>query len=195
MAGNRITGTPTAPGDYSVTVRATDSAGASGSASFRWSIKPGSGCDAGEKLANPGFESGATGWTATTNVIGQHAAYGQPPRTGGWNAWLNGWGRTRTDSLAQSVAIPEGCSASLSFYLHIDTAEYTTSVAYDRLTVQIGSTTVAAYSNLDSAAGCQLRTFDVSRFAGQTVTVRFVGVEDATLQTSFVVDDLSVNAS
>ncbi|MFC7613218.1 hypothetical protein ACFQV2_05945 [Actinokineospora soli] len=54
---------------------------------------------------------------------------------------------------------------------------------------------LATYSNLDDAPGYQLRTIDVSRFAGQTVAVSFTGVEDASLQTSFVLDDLAVTAS
>jgi hypothetical protein len=45
------------------------------------------------------------------------------------------------------------------------------------------------------AAGYQLRTVDVSSFAGQTVTLTFTGTEDASLQTSFVVDDTAVTAS
>ncbi|UVS77294.1 S8 family peptidase [Actinokineospora sp. UTMC 2448] len=195
LSGNRITGTLTAVGNHTVTITARDSAGASGSATFRWTVTPGSGCPGGQKLANPGFESGSASWTATANVIGQHGSYGQPPRTGSWNAWLNGWGRTRTDSLAQSVAIPAGCSASLSFHLHIDTDEYTSSVAYDKLTVQVGTTTVKTFSNLDAANGYRLHTVDVSQFAGQTVTVKFTGVEDASLQTSFVLDDLALTAS
>lgn len=40
-----------------------------------------------------------------------------------------------------------------------------------------------------------LKTFDVSSFAGQTVTVKFTGVEDASLQTSFVIDDTAVTLS
>jgi hypothetical protein len=37
-----------------------------------------------------------------------------------------------------------------------------------------------------------LRTFDVSAFRGQTVRIYFLGTEDFTLQTSFVIDDTSV---
>ena len=36
---------------------------------------------------------------------------------------------------------------------------------------------------------------DLSVFAGQTVTVKFTAVEDASLQTSFVLDDTAVTLS
>jgi len=36
--------------------------------------------------------------------------------------------------------------------------------------------------------------FDVGAFAGQTVTVRFTGTEDSSLQTSFVIDDTALTA-
>jgi len=63
------------------------------------------------------------------------------------------------------------------------------------LTVQIGTTTVATFSNLNKAAGYTLRSFNVSSFAGQTVTLKFTGTEDSSLQTSFVIDDTALTAS
>ena len=47
---------------------------------------------------------------------------------------------------------------------------------------------------LSTTTGYQLRSFNVGAFAGQTVTVKFTGSEDASLQTSFVVDDAALNA-
>ncbi|MGW5055211.1 S8 family peptidase [Actinokineospora sp. NPDC004072] len=190
-----ITGVPTTVGGYFVTITATDATGLTGSTAFRWTIVPADDCDGRQRLTNPGFESGALGWATSATIIGQHGRDGQPPRTGQWNAWLGGWGRFRTDTLAQTVAIPAGCSATLSFHLHVDTAEYASSVSYDKLTVRIGSRTLGTFSNLDAASGYQLRAFDVSEFAGQTVTVAFTGVEDASLQTSFVLDDVDLTAN
>jgi hypothetical protein len=37
-----------------------------------------------------------------------------------------------------------------------------------------------------------LRSFNVSSFAGRTVTVKFTGTEDSSLATSFVIDDTSL---
>jgi len=190
-----ISGTPTTAGSYSVTVTARDTANVSGSTSFSWTINTTGGCTgAGQKLVNPGFESGSTGWTATSGVIGQWGSSGQPTHSGTWNAWLDGYGTTHTDTLSQTVTIPTGCTSyTLTFWLHIDSTESTTSIAYDKLTVQVGSTTLATYSNLNKAAGYSQKSFNVSGFAGQTVTLKFTGTEDFSLQTSFVIDDTALN--
>jgi hypothetical protein len=192
-----ISGTPTTAGSYTSTVTANDSTNASGSATFGWTIgASGGGCPSpGQKLGNPGFESGNTVWTATSGVIGQWGSSGEPTHSGTWDAWLDGYGSTHTDTVSQSVTIPAGCSATLSFYLHIDTSETTTTTAYDKLTVTLGATTLATYSNLNKAAGYSLKSFNVSSFAGQTVTLKFTGTEDVSLQTSFVLDDTALSAS
>ena len=147
----------------------------------------------GNKLLNPGFESGNVNWTASSGVITN--ATGEAARTGSYKAWLNGYGSAATDTLTQSVTIPSGCKASLSFYVHIDTAETSTTTAYDKLVVKAGSTTLATYSNLNAATGYVLKSFDVSSLAGQTVTIGFSGTEDASAQTSFVLDDTALTLS
>jgi hypothetical protein len=108
---------------------------------------------------------------------------------------MDGYGTTHTDTLSQSVTIPAGCSATFTFWLHIDTAETTTTTAYDKLTVKAGATTLATYSNLNKATGYSQKSFSLTSFAGQTVTISFSGAEDSSLQTSFVVDDTAVNVS
>jgi hypothetical protein len=191
-----IGGTPTTAGSSTVKITATDTTNANGSTTFTWTVNPSGGtCSApGQKLGNPGFESGNTGWTATTGVIGQNGS-NEPAHAGTWDAWLDGYGTTHTDTLSQSVTIPSGCHASLSFFLHIDTAETSTTTQFDKFTVKLGTTTLATFSNLNAATGYTVHTFDVSSFAGQTVTLLFTGTEDSQLQTSFVADDTSLTAS
>jgi Zn-dependent metalloprotease len=192
-----ISGTPTTAGTFTTTATARDTTGATGSASFTFTISgTGGGCSSpGQKLGNPGFESGATVWSQTAGVIGQYGSQGEPTHAGTWDAWLDGYGTTHTDTLSQSVTIPSGCAATLTFYLHIDTAETTTTTAYDKLTVKAGSTTLATYSNLNKGTGYTQRSFNLSSFAGQTVTISFSGAEDSSLQTSFVIDDTALNLS
>lgn len=147
-------------------------------------------------LLNPGFESGSVNWTATAGVITNST--GQTPRTGSRYAWLNGYGVTHTDSLFQQITIPASASTvTLSFWLKINSAETTTTTQFDRLQVQVRNTsnqvlaTLATFSNLNETTGYTLRTFNLNAFRGQTVRIYFLGTEDSSLQTSFVIDDTS----
>jgi hypothetical protein len=100
----------------------------------------------------------------------------------------------------QDVAIPSSVTtATLSFWLRIDTAETTTTTQYDKLQVQIRNTsntvlaTLATYSNLNAITTYTQKTFDVTSYKGQTIRVFFNETEDVSLQTSFVVDDTALN--
>jgi len=150
-------------------------------------------------LLNPGFESGAVNWTTTAGVIGQNGP-SEPAHTGTWDAWMDGYGTTHTDTVMQQVAIPSNITtATLTFWLHIDTAETTTTTAFDVLTVQVRNSsgtvlaTLATFSNLNHATGYQQHSYDLSAYKGQTIQVFLTGTEDASLQTSFVLDDFALN--
>ena len=151
-------------------------------------------------LGNPGFENGTNTapWTLTAGVINNSTA--EPPHSGAWDAWLDGYGTTHTDSATQTVTIPStATTATLSFWLHIDTAETTTTTAFDTLQVQVLNTsntvlaTLGTFSNLNHAAGYQQHSFSMIQFKGQTIKIRFLGREDVSLQTSFVIDDTALN--
>ncbi|WP_030320512.1 putative Ig domain-containing protein [Streptomyces sp. NRRL B-3229] len=189
----KITGTASTAGTYQVTVTAKDSTGASGSASFTWTVgSTGGTCTSSQLLGNAGFESGSTTWSASSGVITNGT--GESAHSGSYYAWLDGYGSAHTDTLSQAVTVPSGCKATFTFYLHIDTKE-TGSTAYDKLTVSAGSTTLATYSNVNAASGYVQKSFDLSSYAGSTVTLKFSGVEDSSLQTSFVIDDTAVTTS
>ncbi|MEV0286764.1 MULTISPECIES: M4 family metallopeptidase [unclassified Kribbella] len=148
-------------------------------------------------LLNPGFESGAVNWTGTAGPITNNT--GRPARTGSWKLWLGGNGTTSTENISQSVAIPASAtSATLSFWIRIDTSETTTSTVYDTARIQIvdGSTTttLATYSNLNKNTTYTQKSFNVTAYKGKTVSVKFLMNEDSSLQTSFVVDDTSLTA-
>jgi hypothetical protein len=194
-----ISGTPTTAGTSQVTVTATDSTGPSGSASFTWTIS-GAGGGGTQLLGNPGFETGtAAPWAGTAKVI--YSGTKEPARSGAWDAWLDGYGTTTTDTLSQQITIPSTAhSATLSYWLHVDTAE-TGTTAYDTLKVQLvnGSGTVlatlATYSNLDHVTGYTQHSVSLNGYVGQTVTLRFTGAEGNQKQTSFVLDDTALTTS
>jgi len=151
-------------------------------------------------LVNPGFENGSANpapWSATSGVINNSTS--EPPHTGTWNAWLDGYGTTHTDTVSQQVAIPSTVTtATLAFWLHVDTAETSTTTAFDTLKVQVRNisgtvlSTLVTYSNLDHNTGYRQVSFNLSSFKGQTIQIWLVGAEDSTLQTSFVVDDFTL---
>lgn len=189
-----IIGTVSTTGVATVTVTATDSGNRSGNVTFTWTVSPqGGGCTSpGQKLVNPDFESGDMGWVYDTYTIGTWTGE-NTPRSGRLGAWLNGFGEARSEALGQTVAIPAGCTNSwLRLYLKIHSDE-SGRVAYDTFTIQVGSTVVATYSNLDESP-YTLRSVNVGAYAGQTVTISFAGQEDSSLQTSFVFDDLALTA-
>jgi hypothetical protein len=154
-------------------------------------------------IGNPGFENGSTNtapWTLTSGVINNSTS--EPPHSGSWDAWLDGYGTTHTDTALQQVTISStATAATLTFWLHIDTAETTTSTAFDTLTVQVRNSsgtvlsTLATYSNLNHNTGYAQKSFSLLSFKGQTIQIFFKGVEDFTLQTSFVLDDVNLNVT
>ncbi|WP_458111545.1 S8 family peptidase [Arthrobacter sp. R1-13] len=151
----------------------------------------------GNLLLNPGFETGAVSWSSDHTDTFESGA---GARTGTGYAGLNGWGQSSSYSLDQPVAIPAGApSVSLSFHLNVQTDEGTGSTAYDTLKVQVISdgttTTLGTYSNLNKSAGYVMKQLDVTAFKGKNVTIRFLGVEDSSLKTTFFLDDTALTTA
>ncbi|HSP62784.1 MAG TPA: hypothetical protein VLQ90_07375 [Pyrinomonadaceae bacterium] len=194
-------GASTSMGTYNVLVNGTGGE-QTHSATINLTVTSG-GSTTQQLLGNTGFENGSTNtapWTVTSGVIDNSTF--EAPHTGSWKAWLNGYGSVHTDSILQQVGIPSTATqVALSFWLHIDTTETTPTTAYDTLKVQLRNssgtvlTTLATYSNLNAGAGYSQVSFDVSSFKGQIIQVFLVGTEDASLKTSFVVDDFALNAT
>lgn len=185
-------------GTYSVTETVTDSANGKTSSKTQSVAVSGGAGGSSQVILNSGFESGVTSWMVSAGIACTNSTCSGETSHGGTGfTWLDGYGSNHTDTLSQSVSIPAGkSSATLSFYVHIDTAE-TGATAYDKLTVQVtnGSTTttLATYSNVNAATGYALKSFNMSAYIGKTVTLKFTGTEDSSLQTSFVLDDITLN--
>jgi hypothetical protein len=186
-----ISGSPTATGSFAVAVTAS-SGGQSGGASFTWTISPPSTtCKAAQLLGNGGLESGTAPWSATAGVVSS-TANGESPRSGTRYAWLVGYGTTHTDILTQAVTIPANCStARLTFWIKIGSAD-TGTVIHDTLAVKNGPAVLATYSNLNRTGYVQ-KSLNLSVYPGQKVTLTFLGTEDASKATSFVLDDIALS--
>ena len=187
----------TVPGTYPIAITGT-SGSTIHSATLTLTVSSGGST---QLLGNPGFENGSTTpapWVPTAGVISNSAS--EPPHGGSWDAWMDGYGTAHTDSLYQQVTIPStATTATLTFWLHIDTAETTTTTAFDTLQVQVRNTsntvlsTLATYSNLNKNTGYAQKSLNLIAFKGQTIRVYLLATEDSSLQTSFVVDDFALN--
>ncbi|MFF2630463.1 M4 family metallopeptidase [Kitasatospora griseola] len=143
----------------------------------------------GNALVNGGFEQGATGWTQSANDITNSNQ--QTPHGGSWYAWMMGYGSTASETLSQgNIAVPAG-TPKLTFWLKVSTQE-TGTTPYDTLKVTVNGATVATYSNANASAGYVQKTVNLSAYAGQTVNLQFNGQEDASLATTFLVDDVKI---
>jgi exo-1,4-beta-D-glucosaminidase len=201
------TSSSTPAGTYPVTVTGTAASGThTATYSLTVTSSGGGGCTAAQLLTNPGFENGTNTapWTQSStlgfNPI-TRATTGEPAHSGSWIGWFNGNASKDTDTLAQTVSIPSGCTASLSYWLHIDSTENTTTATPDTFTVQVLNSagtvlaTVGSFSNLNKASGYVQHSVDLSAYAGQSVTVKFTGTENDTSggTTNFILDDTALN--
>ncbi|MFE0459556.1 glycosyl hydrolase family 8 [Kitasatospora sp. NPDC058965] len=200
------TSATTPAGSYPVTVTGT---AASGSHTAGWTLTvtgtTGGGCTPAQLLGNAGFEgSSASPWTQASTLGFQPittATSAEPAHGGTHLAWFDGNGSADTDSIAQTVTVPAGCTATLGYWLHVDTTENTSTAKPDTFKLQVLNSagtvlaTPATFSNLDHATGYVQKTADLSAYAGQTVTLKFTGTEtDANGGTTdFVVDDTALN--
>jgi len=160
-----------------------------------------------ELLTNPAFEDGEDGWTNPGIPIVYPA-----PQSGDGNstpdvaaqspsnlAWFGGLNRA-DDRLSQDISIPaDAASVTLSFYYAIVTKESSTT-ENDVVDVSVVTSTsdVIALAHLsDNNATSTWTKFTAAvptSLAGQTVTLLFHGVTNATVITSFYIDTASVQA-
>jgi Zn-dependent metalloprotease len=148
-------------------------------------------------ITNGGFETGTTPWIFSGQAARSTGAF---PHTGTAYSLL-GTTNSGTGSEYQTITIPAGTSPNLNFWLNVTTSEATNAPVFDRLFIEVRSTsgtllaTLATFSNqqFGTAGVYVLRgPYNLSSFAGQTVRIQFRVTTDITLPTSFRVDDVSV---
>jgi Zn-dependent metalloprotease len=149
-----------------------------------------------ELIINPGFESGTTPWVVSGQVTRSTGSF---PHGGVAYMIINGV-NSSSGTLYQQVTVPSG-GGNLNFWLNITTSEAAGAAVFDRLFIEVRSTsgtllaTLATFSNQNSGtAGVYVLRgpYNLNSFAGQTVRIQFRGTNDITLPTSFRVDDVSV---
>jgi hypothetical protein len=182
-------------GGHSLQTRAYDAAGNVGS-STTVNITVSNASGGGELIVNGGFEGSASPWTFSGTVYwstgGNHHS--------GTGYTILGAGNNASGSEYQTVTIPAGHPANLTFWLNITTSE-SLSIAYDYVYIEVRSTsgallgTLGTFSNRDAVSAANAytqRAFSLASWRGQTVRLQFRGTTDVTLPTSFRIDDVSL---
>jgi len=182
-------------GTYSVKETVTNNVGTTDSKTELVAVSNSGGT---QLLVNTGFETGvAKPWNMTTGDLQDNSTLAH---SGNWFAEIgNGGTGAHTDHVTQAVTLPTGkTSAVLAFYLHTITAETTTTLKPDVLYVRVYSATgtllatLGTYSNLDASSGYVQHNLNMTPYIGQTVQVDFVGVNSATLETTWDLDNVTL---
>jgi hypothetical protein len=177
------------PGDK---VPGHSAAGREVAASKRIQVKPDAGCS-GQLLLNPGFESGNVDWATTADVITDDSA---DAYAGSWFSWLDGYTTKETDTLKQTVAIPAGCTATLTYELFISTNERSSAGALDTMALTVNGTTEQTFSNKTTTGGAyELETVNLSAFAGTNATILWTSNQTGSRATNFFIDSTALTLS
>ena len=157
----------------------------------------------GNLLSNGDFEAGLTGWTIDGTAPSATAV--AAPAGGSGQALLVGGdvGSSVLEFALQQVTIPTTATlATLSFDWYMTSDETTATVPFDLFFVQIfNSGLTEALLAGDSRSNAWKEdswygndTIDLSSMAGQTINIRFISINNTTNETSFYVDNATVQA-
>jgi hypothetical protein len=186
------------PGVYAITVSGTAGTVLTHTTTLSLTIRP-----VASALANGGGETGAqTPWAFTSTLNGGvfcDRSCGFYPHSGSYFFYMNGFGATDTDVLSQQFTVSGGTTkATLNFWLWISSEETSTTAKNDTLTVALYNTsgtllgTLATLSNLNKTSTYALYSYDMTPYLGQTVVLKFTGVENNSKATAYLLDDMSV---
>ena len=156
------------------------------------------------QLINGDFEQGRTVWIESSAkgypLICTATSCGSAsvgPRKGSYFAWLGG-ADAETAELRQSLALPAGQTASLSFWYQSRSSDYC-GYDYAYVNVMAGGVTktlkrISLCSQANTTGWVNLR-LSLNAYAGKTITLILRTVTDSSLVSNWFVDDVSVTQS
>jgi hypothetical protein len=147
---------------------------------------------------NGGFEGSVSPWVGSGSGY-FYTSNGNYPQNGTGYIYF-GVNNSVSGQAYQTVTIPSTATGTLTFWLNVTSSETTTTTAYDRLFVEVRSTsgallaTLGTFSNLNkTTAGNYIqRSFSVAAYRGQTVRIQFRSTMDSSITSTFRVDNVSL---
>jgi serine protease len=169
-----ISGTPASAATYSVTVTATDTTGAAGTASFTWTVAAGGG--GGNVVANGGFETGSlSSWTAAGPA---HGVTTSGPHSGSYAALLGSTSPTNGSSTLTQTFTAAGGDSHLSLWYNVTCPD---TVTFDWATVTLrdntsGTTKTVLAKTCVASSGWKQVTATIT--AGHSYTLTLTSHDD-----------------
>jgi hypothetical protein len=148
-----------------------------------------SGCS-GQLFLNPTFSLGNVDWAASADVIVEDPSLAY---TGSWLAWMDGYDYPETDTLQQTVSIPAGCTATLTYELWIYTSER--SGTRDTLKLTVNGRAEQSFSNRNANGSYHQETVNLSSFAGGNATVLWTSNQTGNRPTDFFIGEANLTLS
>jgi hypothetical protein len=198
-----ISGTPAIAGTSDVGIIVSDNTGAAVSTSFTWTISAtAAACTARQLLGNAGFDTGSIKpWSSTAGVLAK-SKRGVRAQAGSWLARLDGYGAAHKDTLAQTVTIPAACkNAMFTYWVEVhSTVTNKTQQAKNTLDLDVLNAsgkvvkTVLVATAANHGTKYVKHTINLASYAGQTITIKFIGTEVSGGSTSFLEDSNALNS-
>ena len=150
-------------------------------------------------LRNGNFDQGPDGsWNeSSTNKLPLirtgEALAGVAPQSGEWAGWLGGTDN-EISTLAQFILIPE-TATTLNFYIFLASYEGSESCEKDFAFVRLGSNLLKTYPlcQATDTEDWSFEQIDISAFRGQSLSLSFQVVNDASEWSNFFLDTVSIS--
>jgi hypothetical protein len=155
-----------------------------------------------ELIVNGAFEAGSTGWMQSSSqgfrliCTKESCGAGLQPYQGSGLAWLGG-GHNERSRLSQTITIPAGRPAALTYWHWIESEDY---CGYDYGFVQVKADNALRelrrydLCNEKRTSGWVQQTIDLGAYVGKTVLVEFYVATDRTHISSLLIDDVSLQS-
>lgn len=195
-AAVNISGLSAGTYNATITINATGATNSPVNVPVTLTVNPSAGS---ELIINGGFEGGSNPWLSSGSGA-FYTANGNNPHGGTGYIYL-GNQNSISGAWYQQITIPNGSSPSLTFWLSVSSNETTTAQQFDKLFIEVRSTsgallaTLATFSNLNETTNNSYTLrggYSLASFASQTIRIQFRATADDSLTTTFRVDDVSV---
>jgi hypothetical protein len=145
-------------------------------------------------ITNGNFDSGDTAWTDFSSngvypIITHAASLPVLPYSGSYAAWMGGL-PNEVNYVQQQVAVPAN-APYLRFYHWMASAD---APGFDFGRVKVNGLAVETFDLSKDTNGWVVHTVNLTAYAGQSVSLRFEGTTDGSLNSNWFVDEVSFHS-